>query len=74
MKGLHIVSTGRYLPKMVVSNEKVGENAGIDDEWIVKRTGIHERRFCDVEFAGTVSGWVVASYLGPGRELAGTTV
>ncbi len=49
MKGLHIVSTGRYLPKMVVSNEKVGENAGIDDEWIVKRTGIHERRFCDDE-------------------------
>ena len=28
----------------------------------------------DVEFAGTVSGCVVASYLGPGRELAGTTV
>lgn len=40
-----ILGTGSYLPSYVVSNDEVGAPAGVDDEWITRKTGIRERRF-----------------------------
>ncbi|CAL9651746.1 3-oxoacyl-ACP synthase III family protein [Streptomyces sp. enrichment culture] len=40
-----ILGTGSYLPSRVVTNEIVGAPAGVDDEWIVRKTGIHRRRY-----------------------------
>lgn len=40
-----IVGTGSYLPSHVVTNDDVGEPAGVDDAWIVRKTGIRCRRF-----------------------------
>ncbi len=40
----HIVGTGRYLPAQVLTNEELARAAGVTDEWIVRRTGIRERR------------------------------
>ncbi|MCP3821645.1 beta-ketoacyl-ACP synthase 3 [Streptomyces sp. A3M-1-3] len=39
-----ILSTGSYLPEEVVGNEEIARGAGVTDEWIVRKTGIRERR------------------------------
>ena len=39
-----ILGLGHYLPSEVVPNGPIAERVGVDDEWIVKRTGIHARR------------------------------
>jgi 3-oxoacyl-[acyl-carrier-protein] synthase-3 len=40
-----ILGTGSYLPARVVSNDEVGLRAGVDDEWIRRKTGISTRRW-----------------------------
>ena len=42
--GLRVVGTGSYVPDAVVSNDHLYQRLGFDSEWIVKRTGILERR------------------------------
>lgn len=49
MNSLHIVATGRCLPKKIVTNEDLSRIVETDDEWITKRTGIKERRVVDGE-------------------------
>lgn len=39
-----IVGCGSYLPEKVLTNEAVAALVDTTDEWIVSRTGIHERR------------------------------
>jgi 3-oxoacyl-[acyl-carrier-protein] synthase III len=34
---------GHYLPEEVVPNEPIAQRIGVDDEWIVRRTGIRSR-------------------------------
>ena len=41
---VEIVSTGRYLPDCVVTNEDLAKRIDTSDEWIRTRTGIRERR------------------------------
>jgi 3-oxoacyl-[acyl-carrier-protein] synthase-3 len=36
---------GAYLPQRVVTNDDLAKYLDTSDEWIVQRTGIHERRF-----------------------------
>jgi 3-oxoacyl-[acyl-carrier-protein] synthase-3 len=43
-KSVAIAGTGHALPEEVVTNQLLGERSGLADEWIVSRTGIHERR------------------------------
>ncbi|MCS6863891.1 MAG: beta-ketoacyl-ACP synthase III [Gemmataceae bacterium] len=42
--GIRVVGTGKYVPDMVVDNHHLQARFGFDSEWIVKRTGILERR------------------------------
>lgn len=42
--GVRVVGTGKYVPDMVVGNDHLHARLGFDSEWIVKRTGILERR------------------------------
>ena len=52
--GSRIIATGACLPEKAVSNEELGKlineinglegTEGIDDQWVAKRSGIHERR------------------------------
>lgn len=44
LPGVRILSTGSYVPDSVVSNHHLHERFGFDSDWIVKRTGILERR------------------------------
>lgn len=39
-----VLGLGAALPDDVVTNEEIGSRLGVDSEWIVRRTGIHERR------------------------------
>ena len=39
-----ILGLGHYLPTEIVPNGDIAERIGVDDHWIVKRTGIHARR------------------------------
>ncbi|MEU6625512.1 ketoacyl-ACP synthase III [Streptomyces litmocidini] len=47
MTRIGIVATGSYLPETVVGNEEIARGAGVSDEWIVRKTGIRERRRAD---------------------------
>lgn len=40
-----IIGTGHYVPDRVVKNQELEEMMDTTDEWIVERTGIHERRW-----------------------------
>jgi 3-oxoacyl-[acyl-carrier-protein] synthase-3 len=40
-----VIGTGSYVPEQVVTNEDLRALHGFDPEWIINRTGIHERRF-----------------------------
>jgi 3-oxoacyl-[acyl-carrier-protein] synthase-3 len=42
--GVRVLGTGSYVPDSVVTNDHLRERYGFDPEWIVKRTGIQERR------------------------------
>jgi 3-oxoacyl-[acyl-carrier-protein] synthase-3 len=42
--GVRIAGTGRYVPERVLANAEVAAMAGVTEEWIVRRTGIRERR------------------------------
>jgi 3-oxoacyl-[acyl-carrier-protein] synthase-3 len=44
LTGVQILATGSYVPDIVVTNEQLTQRLGFDSEWIVKRTGIYERR------------------------------
>lgn len=39
-----IIGTGSYVPEQIVTNENLAALVDTSDEWIVTRTGIHERR------------------------------
>src|SRR6185312_7037438 len=39
-----ILGLAHYLPEEVVPNDPIAERIGVDDEWIVRRTGIRSRR------------------------------
>lgn len=47
--GINIVSTGKYLPKRVVTNDDLAGFVDTNDEWIKTRTGISERRVATAE-------------------------
>lgn len=42
-----IVGLGHHVPERVVTNEYLSSVMDTNDEWIVERTGIHERRWMD---------------------------
>jgi 3-oxoacyl-[acyl-carrier-protein] synthase-3 len=44
LMGVRIAGTGSYVPDAVVTNDHLHQRFGFDSDWIVKRTGILERR------------------------------
>ncbi len=47
MKYSKIIGTGHYLPKKVVTNDDLAQKIDTSHEWIVERTGIHQRHIAD---------------------------
>lgn len=52
MKGVKIVGLGHYCPENIITNKDLESIVDTTDEWIIKRTGIKERRISNGE--GTV--------------------
>ncbi|ASW43608.1 beta-ketoacyl-ACP synthase III [Clostridium isatidis] len=52
MKGVRIVGFGHYCPENIVTNKDLENIVDTSDDWIIKRTGIKERRISNGE--GTV--------------------
>ena len=46
---LRFVSTGKALPKKMVTNEDISKIVDTSDEWIRTRTGIEKRYYCEDE-------------------------
>jgi 3-oxoacyl-[acyl-carrier-protein] synthase-3 len=44
LTGVRILASGSYVPDAVITNEHLHQRLGFDSNWIVKRTGILERR------------------------------
>ncbi|HXG13096.1 MAG TPA: beta-ketoacyl-ACP synthase III [Gemmataceae bacterium] len=44
LMGVRVIGTGSYVPDAVVTNDHLHQRFGFDSDWIVKRTGILERR------------------------------
>ena len=49
--GVQIISSGSYVPDLVVSNEQLRDERGFDPDWIKQRTGILARRHAPPELA-----------------------
>ena len=57
-----ITGWGSYVPGHVVTNHELASSLDTSDEWIVQRTGIHERRIADA--SETTSTMAVEGQLG----------
>jgi 3-oxoacyl-[acyl-carrier-protein] synthase III len=44
LMGVRVLASGSYVPEAVLTNDHLHHRFGFDSEWIVKRTGIFERR------------------------------
>lgn len=55
-----ILGTGRYLPRQVLTNSELGQRVETSDEWIIARTGIHERRIAAPQETVTTMGYQAA--------------
>jgi len=47
--GVQILGTGVALPPRVVTNDELAKTVDTNDEWIVQRTGIKQRRLADAD-------------------------
>lgn len=45
VQDVSVLGTGSYVPERVVTNDEVGTPAGVDAEWIQRKTGINQRRW-----------------------------
>lgn len=55
-----IIGTGKYVPDKVLTNQQLEQMVDTNDEWIVTRTGIRERRIAAPEQASSDLGYEAA--------------
>ncbi|MGH7595485.1 MAG: 3-oxoacyl-ACP synthase III family protein [bacterium] len=60
MKRGRIISTGRYVPERIVTNDEMTKLVPTSDEWIRERTGIAQRHFVDREIGASDLGYEAA--------------
>lgn len=75
---VHLAGTGRWLPARVLGNAEAAAAAGVTEEWILRRTGIRERRVAgDGEGAAVMSTHAARAALdasGMGAESIGAII
>lgn len=62
--GCTVIGCGKALPKLVVSNDDLAKLVDTSDEWIVKRTGIHERRIAVSESSTDLASAACSAAMG----------
>lgn len=60
LMGVQILGTGSYVPDSVITNSHLQNRFGCDEEWIIKQTGIRERRHALANQATTDLGYEAA--------------
>ena len=55
-----ILGTGSYLPEAVLTNQQLEKMVDTTSEWIVERSGIHERRICAPDEDAVTMGVIAA--------------
>lgn len=55
MENVKITAVGAYVPSLVVDNNRISELVETNDEWIVQRTGISERRISQGEDTSSIA-------------------
>lgn len=58
-----ILGTGCYLPEKILTNHDIAKRVDTNHQWIVERTGIHERRIADPTNGETPSGMATRATL-----------
>jgi len=53
LQAVGVLGTGRYVPERVLTNQELEKMVDTNDEWIVTRTGIRERRIAAPEQASS---------------------
>ena len=53
LRGIRILAAGSYVPDTIITNEQLQAELGCDSDWIIKRTGIVERRHARPDQATT---------------------
>lgn len=67
-----IAGCGAYLPSRIVSNEELAKRVDTSDEWIVARTGIHQRHIAsDRETTSTLALHAATAALDDAKATAG---
>ncbi len=56
-----ILGVGGYLPERVVPNAEISARLGVGEDWIVRRSGIRQRRFAGPDETIAVMGHVAAT-------------
>ncbi len=51
LRSVGIIGTGKYVPERILTNQELEQMVETNDEWIVTRTGIQERRLASSEQA-----------------------
>ena len=59
-KQIGILGTGMYVPEAVLTNKDLEKIVATDHDWIVERSGIHERRICAPEEDCVTMGVIAA--------------
>lgn len=73
MQGLHIVATGRAVPKKIVTNDDLSKIVDTSHEWIQTRTGICQRHICEEETTTTLATEAANKALAKAMEVEGIT-
>ena len=47
--GVRFKGSGSYVPEQILTNHKISDRVDTSDEWIKSRTGISQRRICNLE-------------------------
>lgn len=51
MRNAHIIGTGSFAPQRILKNEQLQKIVDTSDEWIIRRTGIKERRIASPDLS-----------------------
>lgn len=60
MPNAHVVGWGKYAPPKILTNAELSRTVDTNDEWIVTRTGIHERRIAGPKDTAATMGFAAA--------------
>jgi 3-oxoacyl-[acyl-carrier-protein] synthase III len=58
-----ILGTGSFLPDKILTNDDIAKRVETNHQWIVERTGIHQRRIADLSKGESPSGMAKAAAL-----------